>query len=322
MKYLRLFIYSIFALFLASLSVKASTEDIYSFDDLTPSKTIVNGTKLSVGDSYPTDMRIIYNEGEIALENNKKYQIGNGLNNDICYGLDYIDNGVIYLKSVPCIKIDKPTYRNGYKINYKANYNWYKVRDVVVKSNDFKYENDIYKASNGSLKLEFDANESEFIYFNLKKNILDDSSFEVYLDDIRVELRSNEYFYNREYIKIREDGKHTLEFIYNGDNNSYALIKNIYVLSFIGNDDTLNTSLLSNKEKILYEVKDTDIIDEGIIYYVNNLALDEDPFVGNNPKTVDFIYVIVAIFGAIVISLLFSVYKVNKTRRFVIDDGK
>ena len=168
MKYLRLFIYSIFTFFLASLSVNASTEEIYSFDDLTSSKAIVNGTKISVGDSYPTSMKIIYNEGEISLENNKKYVIGNGLNRDICYGIDYIADGDIYLKSVPCIRIDKPTFRNGYKINYKANYSWYKVKDVVVKNNDFKYENNIYKATNGSLKVEFNANEGDFIYFNLK----------------------------------------------------------------------------------------------------------------------------------------------------------
>ena len=80
MKYLRLFIYSIFALLLASLSVKASTEDIYSFDDLTPSKTIVNGTKLSVGDSYPTDMRIIYNEYQLKLHQKREIK---GLNKEI-----------------------------------------------------------------------------------------------------------------------------------------------------------------------------------------------------------------------------------------------
>ncbi len=314
MKYVKYLVYCLLVCFMLVLEVNASTEDIYVFDNLTPSKTIENGAKLVMGDSYPSDLKLVYSNGEIKLEKNKTYTIGNGLNSNICYSLDRIENNIVYFNNTICKDVIRPSYSNGYKFNYDANYRWYRVGEVKV---DGKYDlsNSVYNVT-GDMSVTFKASKGDILYFKVKSN---DDNYELLLDGNVVEVNKDAYLFNREYIKIDSNGEHTLEIKYNGNDSSYLLFRDFKVLTLINEGSALDVNGLKNRENIYYELYDNNIISEGMVSYINNVLVDGDPFVGNNPETVDSIYIIGAVFIAIVISLGFSIYKVNKTRRYEFD---
>ena len=314
MKYVKYLVYCLLVCFILVLEVNASTEDIYVFDNLTPSKTIENGAKLVMGDSYPSNLKLVYSNGEINLEKNKAYTIGNGLNSNICYSLDRIENNVVYLNNTICKDVVRPSYSNGYKFNYDANYRWYHIGEVKV---DGRYDlsNSVYHVT-GDMSVTFKASQGDILYFKVKSN---EANYELLLDGNVVEVKSDAYLFNREYIKIESNGEHTLEIRYVNNDSSYLLFRDFKVLTLINEDSALEVNGLKNRENIYYELYDNNIISEGMVSYINNVLVDGDPFVGNNPETVDSIYIIGAVFVAIIISLGFSIYKVNKTRRYEFD---
>ncbi len=316
MKYVKYLLYCLLVCFLLVLEVNASTEDIYTFDNLTTSKTIENGSKLVMGDSYPSSMKLSYSNGEINLEKNTTYTIGNGLNSNICYSFDRIENNTVYLSNTICKDVVKPSSTNGYKVSYDANVRWYRTNNVDIEGN-YDLSNSVYKVSNGDMKISFKANKGETLYLKVKSYLTNDASYELYLDGTLLEVDTDSYLFKRNYINIENDGDHTLEVKYNGNDSSYLLFRDIRVLSLINEDSSLDTTGLKNRDSIYYEIFDSSVISEGTISYFNNV-LEGDPFVGDNQETVDSIYIIGAVFIAILFSLGFSIYKVNKTRRYEI----
>ena len=319
MKYSKYIVYLLIISFISLLSVKANTEQVYYLDDLTPSKTIISGSKIIIGNNYPGEITIEYDNNSFALEQNKSFILGNS-NEDTCYALSKVENNTIGFSKAKCKNYDVPSLGNDYTIEYKALYKWYRLKDVSINTDGFIKNDNIYNGVNGSLKVDFNAKKGEILFFKLKNNIYDNSLLEITLDGKKININNNTIFYKNMYLKVDNDGNHTLIISFTNQNDSYVLLKNFYLLSEFGNENKLNTFGLNNRDRIYYELMDNNIIDEGIIYYVNSELLDQDPFANSNPNTVDPIYIVLAILVVVLISLGFSIYKVHKTQKYKIHE--
>ncbi len=167
------------------------------------------------------------------------------------------------------------------------------------------------------IRMDFESNKGDILYFQYKDFLPEGSSCMITLDGTPISLDDSYYLYQRAYIEIPSNGSHLLEIVYSGNEESYFDIQKMHVLRSIGNDQQLDLSKVKNKDHIYYEVKDQDVVSEGSFYYIHNEMIDSDPFVGENPKTIDSIYVMVAIFIAVIVSFGYSVYRVNKTKKFI-----
>lgn len=319
MKYSKYLLFLFILCFTLVLGVFASTEDYYSLDDLTMSKTVLNGAKIVTGSYYPEGLMVQYDDVTIPVEKNSSFVIGNGSDHS-CYSITKIENNVIYFTKGACKDYEVPSVNNNYTIGYKGLYRWYKVKDVSINTDGFIKENDEYVGVNGSFKVDYQASKGEILFFQMKNMILDDSLLEIFVDGKKVPVSNHMVIYQNVYFRSDSDGEHSLVINYTNQNDSYVLVKNFMLLKEYSNENKLSTFGLDNRSRMYYEVLDKDIIGSGILTYINNETLDGDPFIGNNPNTVDIIPIILTFFVVVLISLGFSIYKVHKTQKFKVHE--
>ena len=319
MKYSKYLLFGFFLCFFLVLETFASTEEIYSLDDFTMSKTVLNGSKIKTGNHYPEGLTILYDDVTLSVEKNSSFILGNGADN-LCYSISKVEENVITFSKGACKDVESPNPSNDYTIGYKGLYKWYKVKNVSVNTDGFLKENDDYVGENGSLKVDFEASKGELLFFQMKSFILENSMLEVFLDGESIPYSSDSIFYHNYYLRVKEDGDHSLVIHYTNLDDSYVLLKGFMLLKECGNENKLSTFGMENRDRLYYEVMDKDLVASGFVVYFNYETLDGDPFVGENPNTVDIIGIIIAIFAAVLISLGISIYKVHKTQKFKVHE--
>ena len=222
-------------------------------------------------------------------------------------------------------------------ISVGGEYTWYKYSNIT-ESNLVGSSNilDIMDYSNGVwsfnsleklekeeayITFEFKASKGDILSFASKVGLGKDNKYlgDIYYElDGKKELLFNSTFYNDNRIVIDKDGKHTIKFIVRNvdkqiNKNVYFYIKNLKLLSIINETQFLNESMVSEKEKIMYEAVTAEgvLLNDQMVYERSEQYLNELSGV-NNPDTnsIKIIALVVVLIG-VAIAFTFAFRKVR-----------
>lgn len=212
--------------------------------------------------------------------------------------------------------ITKPSDSNDYLLEATcidgtdASHLWYKYEDITQYQIDkgasawqwnngeisFRTFNTIRSGYTTKITFTFQANQDSVLYFESRAfaNPLDAEyhsttadQFKMVLDGTEVEI-DNHDFYRKNYYELLSDGEHTLEFVFTRGKSAfaYAYFKNLRILTYLGDGEKLDTTLLNNNDKIYYEALCADYKMSGETIVKKEVVEIPEPE-DDNPNTFD-----------------------------------
>ena len=236
----------------------------------------------------------------------------------------------------------KPDKTNNYTLegycasgNYATN-KWYKYVDVnktdIGNDSVWEYKDDVLILNEFSLKdddyeekltFNFKAAKNDILYFESKLffrpyygSVDEKDELLIYLDGEEIILDESD-FYQKNYYVIEDDGEHILELHFKKNNGkfSYVHLRNLRILTYLGDADSLDITNLNNEDQIYYEVYCDDYVMSGETIVVKDVVpeIDQD-LDDDNPETSDSFYKYILFSSILLVIVIILLWRRKYTR--------
>lgn len=169
----------------------------------------------------------------------------------------------------------------------------------------------------------FTANKGQLLFFESRLFLKDYSSSNLNLQDTllvsldgeRLSLNESD-FYQKNYYTISSDGEHTLQFSFQKGKSafSYMHVKNLRVLTYLGDAASLDVSSLEDGDLLYYETLCGDYLMSGVTHVVKEEVKEIEPVPDSNPPTKDVIYKYMVLAGISLVLVLFLLFRIKYKR--------